>query len=260
MSCRSCSSTGSSEPARNHQHEDRNECTRESGRSGPRRWIVLAGLVNPRILPRPTHAFAHLYMSSRSRRASIASLVKALRVTDARSAMVPPINAVMAAAIPLSRRASATSCRKLVFSVMKGLLEVGFDVDAGAVVGDLRKAEPLWRETGDGHGTTLVVTDAGLLAIGVETVVVKTMASIRQRAAQPPAPKPPTPRAGTKQAQIIAMLQRPRGASVAEMVEATSWQVHTVRGAISGALKKKLGLPIIAEKVEGKGMVYKLPA
>jgi len=135
---------------------------------------------------------------------------------------------------------------------MKGLLEVGFDVDAGAVVGDLRKAEPLWRETGDGHGTTLVVTDAGLLAIGVETVVVKTMTSIRQRAAQPPAPKPPTPRAGTKQAQIIAMLQRPRGASVAEMVEATSWQVHTVRGAISGALKKRLGLPIVAEKVEGK--------
>jgi hypothetical protein len=44
------------------------------------------------------------------------------------------------------------------------------------------------------------------------------------------------------------------------MVEATSWQAHTVRGAISGALKKKLGLPIIAEKVEGKGMVYKLPA
>jgi hypothetical protein len=34
--------------------------------------------------------------------------------------------------------------------------------------------EPLWRETGDGHGTTLVVTDAGLLAIGIEPVVVKT--------------------------------------------------------------------------------------
>jgi hypothetical protein len=36
---------------------------------------------------------------------------------------------------------------------------------------NLRRGEPLWRETGDGHGTTLVVTDAGLLAIGIEPVV-----------------------------------------------------------------------------------------
>lgn len=65
-------------------------------------------------------------------------------------------------------------------------------------------------------------------------------------------------RAGTKQAQIIAMLQRPEGASIAEIVAATSWQAHTARGAISGALKKKLGLPITAEKVEGRGTVYRL--
>jgi hypothetical protein len=150
----------------------------------------------------------------------------------------------------LSRLLNCGLRRRL--TIGRGWLE---EVDA-----DLRKNEPLWRETGDGHGTTLVVTDAGLLAIGVEPVVVQTMAAIRTHAAQPPAPKPATPRAGTKQAQIIALLQRPEGASVAEMVEATSWQAHTVRGAISGALKKRLGLPIIAEKVEGKGMVYKLPA
>jgi hypothetical protein len=54
------------------------------------------------------------------------------------------------------------------------------------------------------------------------------------------------------------MLQRPEGATVAEMVEATGWLAHTVRGSISGALKKKLGLPIAAEKVEGRGTVYSL--
>lgn len=43
------------------------------------------------------------------------------------------------------------------------------------------------------------------------------------------------------------------------MVEATGWLAHTVRGCISGALKKKLSLPIAAEKVEGRGMVYRLP-
>ena len=72
--------------------------------------------------------------------------------------------------------------------------------------------------------------------------------------------KPVAIRAGTKQAKIIALLQRPEGASIGEIVEATAWQAHTARGAISGALKKKLGLPVTAEKVEGRGTVYKLTA
>lgn len=103
-----------------------------------------------------------------------------------------------------------------------------------------------------------MVTDAGLLAIGIEPVVVKTVAAIREHAAKAPAPKPPTQRAGTKQAQIITMLQRAGGATVAEMVIATGWLAHPVRGLISGALKKKLGLPISAEKVEGRGTVYRV--
>ena len=48
---------------------------------------------------------------------------------------------------------------------------------------NLRRNDPLWRETGDGHGTTLVVTDAGLLAIGIEPVVVKTVIATREYAA-----------------------------------------------------------------------------
>lgn len=121
---------------------------------------------------------------------------------------------------------------------------------------NLRRNEHLWRETGDGHGTTLVVTDAGLLAIGIEPVVVKTTAAIREHATKTPAAKPPTQRAGTKQAQIIAMLQRPEGATIAEIVAATAWQAHSARGVISGVLKKRLGLPITSEKVEGRGTVY----
>ncbi|GHC36529.1 hypothetical protein GCM10007291_42470 [Gemmobacter nanjingensis] len=137
------------------------------------------------------------------------------------------------------------------------------------VEANLRRGEPLWRETGDGHGTTLIATEAGLEAIGIEPLVANTVASARkakpkQEPVQTPedtgTAKPVAIRAGTKQAQIIAMLQRPEGATIAEMVEATSWQSHTVRGSISGALKKKLGLPIRAEKVEGRGTVYKLPA
>ena len=156
-------------------------------------------------------------------------------------------------ALPLPKGLAGAAAKMAVTKMIEhGWLQ---EVDA-----NLRRNEPLWRETGDGHGTTLVVTDSGLLAIGIEPVVVQTVVAIRDHAAKAAAPKLPTQRAGTKQAQIIAMLQRPEGATVAEMVEATSWQSHTVRGSISGALKKRLGLPIAAEKVEGRGTVYKLPA
>jgi hypothetical protein len=91
---------------------------------------------------------------------------------------------------------------------------------------NLRRGEPLWRETGDGHGTTLVVTDAGLLAIGIELVVVKTMAAIRDHPAETPVPIQPTQRAGTKQAMLIAMLQDPEGATMDAIIAATGWQAH----------------------------------
>jgi len=42
------------------------------------------------------------------------------------------------------------------------------------------------------------------------------------------------------------------------VVEATGWQPHTVRGALAGALKKRLGLTIVSEKLEGRGRVYRL--
>ena len=65
-------------------------------------------------------------------------------------------------------------------------------------------------------------------------------------------------RDGTKQAMMIELLKRPGGATLAEIVEATGWQVHTVRGAMAGALKKKLGLTITSEKDEAKGRIYRI--
>ena len=55
-----------------------------------------------------------------------------------------------------------------------------------------------------------MVTEAGLLAIGIEPVVVNTVVAIRENAAKAATPKPPTQRTGTKQTMLIAMLQRPR--------------------------------------------------
>jgi len=65
-------------------------------------------------------------------------------------------------------------------------------------------------------------------------------------------------RTGTKQDTLIAMLRAPEGATIAEIVAATGWLSHTVRGSMSGALKKKLGITIASEKVDGRGRVYSI--
>src|ERR687892_493882 len=61
------------------------------------------------------------------------------------------------------------------------------------------------------------------------------------------------PRENTKQARMIELLKRPEGATVEQIAEATGWQHHTVRGAISGALKKKLGLTVEATRTREVG-------
>ncbi|TNF17357.1 MAG: DUF3489 domain-containing protein [Rhodobacteraceae bacterium] len=79
----------------------------------------------------------------------------------------------------------------------------------------------------------------------------------------PPAEAPTAPvqrRKGTKQETLIEMLRAEGGATIDEIMAATGWQSHTVRGAMAGALKKKLGLEVTSEKVEGRGRVYRLPA
>ena len=68
----------------------------------------------------------------------------------------------------------------------------------------------------------------------------------------------PVTRSGTKQATMIEMLQRPSGATIDELAEATGWQRHTVRGAMSNALKKRLGLAITSSKDEGSARRYRI--
>ena len=69
-----------------------------------------------------------------------------------------------------------------------------------------------------------------------------------------PDPQPSRP---SKQADVIGLLRRPEGVTVDEVRAATGWQPHTVRGVFSGALKKKLGLAVIATKEE-RGRVYRI--
>jgi outer membrane biosynthesis protein TonB len=84
----------------------------------------------------------------------------------------------------------------------------------------------------------------------------KTASAKAAKAAKPAKAAPagkPTPRTGTKQAKLIELLRRPEGATVEQIAEATGWQKHTIRGAISGALKKKLGLKVEAIRIREVG-------
>ena len=75
-----------------------------------------------------------------------------------------------------------------------------------------------------------------------------------------PDPEPqPDAKRPSKQDAVVAMLQRPEGATVDEVVSATGWQRHTVRGVFSGTLKKKLGLTLASAKEE-RGRVYRIAA
>lgn len=149
-------------------------------------------------------------------------------------------------ALPLPANLRGGAAAKVVGAMLaKGLLQ---EVDA-----DLRNGEPVWRETGDGHGTTLVATDAGLAAIGIETKATAPEAN------DAPTARPQRPlRAGTKQAALIAMLRAPEGATLDVIVAATGWQKHTARGAMAGALKKRLGLTITSEQEPERGRVYRI--
>lgn len=127
----------------------------------------------------------------------------------------------------------------------------------------------IWRNDEDGRAILLHITEAGLATIGVELESGDSAPTCDDEtpSAETPqdtpagddrAPKARTPRAGTKQAKLIEMLRADGGTTIDEIVAATGWQPHTVRGAFAGALKKKLGLEVTSEKVEGRGRVYSL--
>ena len=65
-------------------------------------------------------------------------------------------------------------------------------------------------------------------------------------------------RDGSKTARIIDLLKRPNGATLAEIMKATAWQAHSVRGFISGSLGKKMGLTVVSAKRENGELVYSI--
>lgn len=121
-------------------------------------------------------------------------------------------------------------------------------------------------EVGDrfNGGTNSASEPAASAPTGADAVPVEVAAKKRGRPRRTATTAPESAalrktRDGSKQAQLIATLRRDEGATIAQIVEATGWQPHTVRGAFAGALKKRLGLTVTSEKVEVGERVYRLP-
>ena len=96
--------------------------------------------------------------------------------------------------------------------------------------------------------------DAGAQVAGVATKSAKSgsKASSAKKAPKSQKKAAPAAREGSKTAQVIALLEKAKGASLAELMEATGWQAHSVRGFLSGTVGKKMGLKLESEKRDGE--------
>lgn len=137
-------------------------------------------------------------------------------------------------------------------NVCKSLLKHGLIEEVVAT--DLNT---VWRHDEDLGPITLRATSTAHTTLGIESASEPAVTTPDDAAAPQVSP---LRRSGTKQQAVIAMLRAEGGATIEEIMAATNWASHTTRGFLSGALKKKLGLEVSSEKVEGRGRVYRLPA
>ena len=128
--------------------------------------------------------------------------------------------------------------------VLKSLLNRGLIAEALATVG-----EDIWRTDIDENRYKLVITDTGLAAIGIADETGPPGEAVDEKIQS--AHGAEARRRGTVCELFLERLRQSDGASLEDLVAATGWQAHSVRGFISATLKKKLGLNVISERLDG---------
>jgi hypothetical protein len=83
------------------------------------------------------------------------------------------------------------------------------------------------------------------IAVASKTKGVQPKTPLTNRA--PTTPESPK----TKQSQLITLLKQPQGSDIKELMQATGWQAHSIRGVISGVIRKRLGLTVVSHKMNG---------
>ena len=131
---------------------------------------------------------------------------------------------------------------------------------ASQVLADEADAAPRKRKTKDHRGQELGEHLKQNAAKAPKSGKAKAKAAPKNKtkAAKPAKAKAArsTPRKESKQALFVEVMRTAKGISITEAAERFGWQAHTVRGAVAGALKAKLGLKVEAERDEKRGTVY----
>jgi hypothetical protein len=112
--------------------------------------------------------------------------------------------------------------------------------------------QTIWRCDEAGQPVTLRASAAGILLL---SGTVEQETQIEQRSVEQPVSAPR--RSGTAQEAMLGLLRRAEGATIADMQAATGWQPHSVRGALSGVVAKKLGHTVVSTKEE-RARVYRI--
>tara|TARA_R110000787_G_scaffold182768_3_gene294825 strand:+ start:288 stop:848 length:561 start_codon:yes stop_codon:yes gene_type:complete len=121
-----------------------------------------------------------------------------------------------------------------------------------------------WSKGENGSRLTLVITESGLESIGADAAKTQPMKRKAQNRRSAPGRQTRTEtsltgvRQDTKQALLIDLLRQKNGATIDEIVEAIGWQPHSVRGAISGTLRKNLKLTVESDIIKDRGRVYRI--
>ena len=108
-----------------------------------------------------------------------------------------------------------------------------------------------WRRDNAGNAKALLLTEDGLAALAPTPAETKP-------ATEKTSTK--TKRNGTKAETIVGLLRSPAGASIAELMSATGWQAHSIRGFLSGTVAKRLGHTVHSAKAEGGERRYHVEA